>query len=190
MILDYGNHKIERGECMRLAYLGPVSKISNELNLKPIEDELSVLPDVEVIISYRYRHIISKHCLDDFQGRIINIHTSLLPWQRGAHPIFWGFIENTQHGVTIHEIDKGIDTGDIIAQLPVYAPTTTTFKVAWHILNDAAVDFFIALWPNLLSVKPQSQNKGIGSIHYISDLDKYLGLDWDCNIYEFIGSLS
>ena len=39
---------------------------------------------------------------------------SYLPFNRGAHSNFWSFIENTPAGVSIHKIDKGIDTGNII----------------------------------------------------------------------------
>lgn len=41
---------------------------------------------------------------------------SYLPYNKGTHPNYWSFIENTPKGVMIHEIDKGIDTGNIIVQ--------------------------------------------------------------------------
>ncbi len=47
---------------------------------------------------------------------IINLHISFLPWNRGAHPNFWSFYDDTPKGVTIHLIDEGIDTGAIIYQ--------------------------------------------------------------------------
>jgi len=169
---------------MKIAYLGPASKISTELRLRPIEYSLDALPNVDVIISYRYRHLIPKQCLDAFSGRIINIHTSMLPWQRGAHPIFWGFIEGSQLGVTIHEIDAGMDTGPIIAQIPVYVdPKTATFKTAWHHINANAVHFFLALWPNLLDIMPQEQAQG-GTKHFVSDLAEFI---WDHNVSYFMG---
>ena len=39
---------------------------------------------------------------------------SYLPFNRGAHPNFWSFVDNTPSGVSIVEIDKGIDTGPVI----------------------------------------------------------------------------
>jgi len=38
-----------------------------------------------------------------------------LPYNKGSHPNFWSFIENSPKGVSIHEIDEGIDTGKLIA---------------------------------------------------------------------------
>lgn len=50
------------------------------------------------------------------QGQIFNLHISLLPYNREASPNFFSFIENTSKGVTIHQIDEGLDTGPILAQ--------------------------------------------------------------------------
>ena len=53
----------------------------------------------------------------------INIHTAPLPWYRGMLPSFWQLYHGEKEaGITIHRIDEGIDTGDIIIQhsLPIY----------------------------------------------------------------------
>jgi folate-dependent phosphoribosylglycinamide formyltransferase PurN len=48
---------------------------------------------------------------------VINRHLSLLPAYRGAWPIFWQFaLREREVGVTIHMVDRGIDTGAILAQ--------------------------------------------------------------------------
>lgn len=46
----------------------------------------------------------------------MNLHISYLPWNKGADPNFWSCIDGTPAGVTLHHIDAGVDTGDIIAQ--------------------------------------------------------------------------
>jgi methionyl-tRNA formyltransferase len=55
----------------------------------------------------------------------INIHTGITPEYRSAEPIFWALFHGEPHkvGVTIHCIDRGVDTGPIIHQatVPVYA---------------------------------------------------------------------
>ena len=49
--------------------------------------------------------------------RLFNIHFSLLPKYRGCNTAVWPILNGEQeHGVTLHEIDAGIDTGPIIAQ--------------------------------------------------------------------------
>ena len=66
----------------------------------------------EFIISYGYRHIISINIIRFMGNKIINLHVSFLPYNRGADPNFWSFIEKSPKGVSIHLIDKGIDTGN------------------------------------------------------------------------------
>ncbi len=50
-------------------------------------------------------------------GRTLNLHQGLSPYYRGSGTNFWPFLEERLHclGVTLHYLDKGIDTGGIIA---------------------------------------------------------------------------
>ena len=53
----------------------------------------------------------------------LNVHPSMLPANRGPVPLFWTFREGHQQtGVTIHFMDEGMDTGDILAQEPIDVP--------------------------------------------------------------------
>lgn len=66
-----------------------------------------------IAISYNYVHIIPAEVIKFMPHRIINMHISLLPWNRGCTPNIWSFWEDTPKGVTIHEMDVGLDTGPI-----------------------------------------------------------------------------
>lgn len=68
------------------------------------------------VISYNYSYIVSKEIIALLHGHIVNLHASYLPWNRGASPNFWSFVEDTPKGVSIHFMDEGLDTGDLIAQ--------------------------------------------------------------------------
>lgn len=57
----------------------------------------------------------------------LNIHPSLLPAYRGPEPLFWQFREGeTRTGVSVHRIDAGADTGDLVAQAEVPFPDGIT----------------------------------------------------------------
>jgi methionyl-tRNA formyltransferase len=62
--------------------------------------------------------IISKSILDCTCVPFINIHAGITPQYRGVHGGYWALINNdlARCGVTIHYVDKGVDTGKIIAQ--------------------------------------------------------------------------
>lgn len=72
-------------------------------------------PDLIVVCGYKY--IISGEIFNIPKFRSINIHPSYLPNYRGQHVVNWAIVNGeTKTGVTIHFIDKGIDTGEIIIQ--------------------------------------------------------------------------
>ena len=49
----------------------------------------------DYLISYSYRYILPGVVLNYFNGKAINLHISLLPWNRGADPNIWSFLEDT-----------------------------------------------------------------------------------------------
>ena len=62
-----------------------------------------------------------------------------MPYNRGSHPNFWSFVENTPAGVTIHEVDEGVDTGKIINQKQIvfdlnHEKNKLTFRSTYKIL--------------------------------------------------------
>lgn len=73
----------------------------------------------------------------------INVHGSLLPKYRGAAPVQWAVINGeTETGITIMQMDAGIDTGDILLQEKIFiAPTDTagTMSVKLAELGGAAL---------------------------------------------------
>lgn len=83
--------------------------------------------EVEWIFLAGYMRIIGRVLLEAYEGKIVNIHPSLLPAFPGKDAIGQAFAANVQKtGVTIHYVDEGIDTGPIIAQeeVPVYENDT------------------------------------------------------------------
>lgn len=111
--------------------------------------------NIQFIISYSYQHIIKKDILNLLPNTIFNLHISLLPWNRGADPNFWSFIDNTPKGVTIHHVDEGIDTGDIIIQQQIiFTNREETLASSYQILQQTIQSLFKQHWPSI--------KKGIG----------------------------
>ena len=72
------------------------------------------------MVSYGYRKIVLADVIDKMAGEIINLHISYLPWNRGANPNFWSFIDDTPKGVTIHEMSADLDKGRILCQKELF----------------------------------------------------------------------
>ena len=143
--------------------------------------------DIEFVISYNYSHIIKQDVVSKFPHKIINLHTSMLPWNKGASPNIWGFIEGTPTGVTIHEIDAGIDTGDILIQREiVFDFKTETLKSAYEKSHRIISQLFRDNWDKLRngSIKPKPQS---GTKHHVKDCHGFDHIiDYDDTIEEFI----
>lgn len=127
---------------------------------------------LDLIVSYGYRHIIPDEILQAATARIINLHISYLPFNRGAHPGFWCFYDGTPCGVTIHEVDEGIDTGPVLAQRVVEIdPWTTTFDGAYWQLRSNVESLLWDILPTLSGAFAAGQEQlGTGSSHRASEL--------------------
>jgi phosphoribosylglycinamide formyltransferase-1 len=73
--------------------------------------------DVEFVVLAGYMRLIGSVFLNEYQGRIVNIHPSLLPAFPGKDAIGQAIRAGVKEsGVTVHFVDEGMDTGPIIAQ--------------------------------------------------------------------------
>ena len=157
--------------------------ISKECEVWHSNQKLKEIEDFDLIISFGYRHLINKNFLSKNKLPIINLHISYLPWNRGSHPNFWSFFDSTPSGVTIHLINHGIDTGDIIYQRFVhFNEKEDTFAKTHQRLIYELEKLFIDNIENIIMEKFVSKPQHhIGSYHKTSDLPKMF-LGWDSKI--------
>lgn len=95
-------------------------------------------PDVVVVNGTR---IISKEILDVIDAPFVNTHTGITPKYRGVHGGYWALTENDKAhcGVTVHLIDPGIDTGDILFQDVIEITNKDTFNSYPYLQQAAAI---------------------------------------------------
>lgn len=96
-----------------LAHNIPIMQPGKIKTPEAIEELKSYEADIFVVAAYG--QILSQEILDIPRLGCINVHTSLLPKFRGSAPIQWAIIEGeSETGVTIMQMDEGMDTGDIL----------------------------------------------------------------------------
>jgi methionyl-tRNA formyltransferase len=105
----------------------PVKVVAEQHNITPLQPEsirsdeffqtiAALEPDLIVVTAYG--KMIPESLLNLPPLGIINAHGSLLPKYRGAAPIQWAVINGEEEtGVTIMQMDKGMDTGDILCSV-------------------------------------------------------------------------
>ena len=177
--------------------LGLFEWISERCNAEIYSDRLTadylsaIKP--ELVVSYNYIYIVSQKCIDIVSGNIINMHISLLPWNRGFSPNIWSFIDGTPKGVTIHMLSAGLDEGDILFQKEVpFNPVEETFETTHIKLNNEIVALFKEHWKEIMSRDYDTLRRkqdGKGSYHTIADLKKLknkIPFEWSENVDAFL----
>lgn len=143
---------------------------SVDVTSKPI----SGLVEHDWIISYGYRHLFGEAIIDHMAGKMINLHISYLPWNKGADPVFWSIIEGTPAGVTIHRIDQGIDTGPVVARERVEGCGNQTVQSYIELHHREIQSLFKEVWPIMETLVPIPQ-VAMGSYHRTRDKEYYTG---------------
>lgn len=110
---------IEKALFKNVKKLANKNKIPYLLMKDKKQDILSwIIPkNPDIIVVYSMPFLLKEEVFQFPKCGTINLHTALLPKYRGAVPIFWTYyFFDRSVGVTVHYIDKGEDTGDIIVQ--------------------------------------------------------------------------
>jgi methionyl-tRNA formyltransferase len=153
-----------------------------------IDAELVRREGIELIVSDRPRYLIRQDVLDLLPDRVVNLHPSLLPWNRGYYPNFWSFLEGTPKGNSIHYIDADIDTGDILAQQEFHFDDQETLRTTYDIMRRGMVALFCRHWPDIAAGRcPRTRQPPGGTLHYRADFDglfERLPLGWDTPVGE------
>ena len=177
----------------------PLRTIVESADCRVLETDQKISVDflsahsVDFAVSYRYRHIITRDIIDYLRSRVVNLHISYLPWNRGADPNLWSFLEDTPKGITIHYIDEGIDTGDIIAQRLVdFDINHDTLSTSYQKLNQEITRLFVECWSSIRAGACGCKKQpGGGSFHRMIDKIPFQHLfeerGWDTPVKELIG---
>jgi methionyl-tRNA formyltransferase len=71
----------------------------------------------DLLVSMSFNQILRKDIIDFAPLGFVNCHAGALPFYRGRNPLNWVVINGeTEFGITVHYVDEGIDTGDIVEQ--------------------------------------------------------------------------
>ena len=146
-----------------------VYRVENKLTLEMVRQLAPAY-----MISFNYRHMIPKAVLDEMEGRVINLHTSYLPYNRGSSPNFFSFWEDTPKGVTIHKMDVGLDTGAILCQKELFFDENKeTFASSYDRLMIEIKKLFRENWENIKSDRLTAREQvGEGTCHRMKELEE------------------
>lgn len=139
-------------------------------------DELRTI-SADIFVVAAFGQILSQEILDMPRYGCINVHASLLPKYRGAAPIQWAVINgDTYSGVTIQQMNAGVDTGDILYtrkyRLKEDETGESLFDALTALGGEALKEALRLLEQGKLEPVPQDE----GDATYVGKLTKEMGL--------------
>jgi len=178
---------LKRRSAQRVKYLSrlhgleatrPTSDLIHHVESVNAEDCRALIkqfaPEVIVVNGTR---IIGKKTLACVPATFINTHQGITPRYRGAHGAYWALVENRRKecGVTVHLVDEGIDTGNIIAQAAIDPEPEDNFMTYPILQTAAAMQHIVAAvksaWKKQVQAVPAA---GDGLIWYHPGFFQYI----------------
>ncbi|MBQ7199606.1 MAG: hypothetical protein IJS29_10110 [Selenomonadaceae bacterium] len=153
--------------------------------------------DVDINVSMSFNQILKRDIINLAPKKFINCHAGALPFYRGRNILNWALINGEKEfGVTVHFVDEGIDTGDIILQN--FYPISIQDRYS-DLLTRAQIECANTLYQALLMIHDNnfevtSQEKIHKVGFYCSARkigDEYINWNWTSErIYNFVRGIS
>ena len=162
------------GHSVEITFTKPSTRIVRELG-------------TQVLIADRARSLVPSDVLELLPRRAINLHPSLLPWNRGYNPLLWSAAKTTPNGVSVHYMDSGIDSGAILSQTAVELDEALTLSTAYEVTRRAMLSLFRFVWEtfedlSLDALSPIQNDVARGCLHSRAEslnLIECLPLAWE-----------
>lgn len=149
----------------------PVKTLALELNIPVIQPEKLRAPGAaamdqlrawapDLIVVAAFGQILKKDVLEMPRHGCINVHASLLPRWRGAAPINAAILNGDEEtGVTIMQMDEGLDTGPMLAQKSIRIGRGDTAGSVLKVLSTLGADLLVETLPEYIlgNLKPVPQ---------------------------------
>lgn len=128
-------------------------------------------------------HILKGPVIDVPQMGWINLHPGYLPYNRGKHPNFWCLVDGTPCGAALHFIDRGVDTGPVIARAQTETSWEDTGESIYRRCRDLAVQLFKDNFDAIVegSAPPIPQGMADGTSHRGGEMDVASEIDLDAS---------
>lgn len=153
-------------------------------NTDTIETIKRLNPDIIIVVAYG--KILPKEILSVAKYGCINVHASLLPKYRGAAPIQWAVLDGEKKtGVSIMQMDEGLDTGDVILMRETEIGEDETSAELFDRLSYIGADALIDALDMIESGNANPKKQPEGYFGYARMITKELcPIDWSKSAFE------
>ena len=181
-LVVHPSHKRRYGdEIIRSAQVKPDQYFDGSHIHKPetLQAIKELRPDIGVSVLFDY--VLQPEILNLFPAGVVNLHPAYLPYNRGQYPNVWSIVEKSPAGATLHFVDRGVDTGDVIARRQVRVEPIDTGETLYRKLEVACVELFKETWPIIRSggAPRIPQDRHQGTYHRTQDVEQIDHIDLD-----------
>ncbi len=167
-----------------------VYSLAKDYGIRVLEhtDEMLQMEKVDIILSVQYHQILRRKHIDQAKKIAVNLHMAPLPEYRGCNQFSFAIINNdTEFGTTLHGIDEGVDSGDILFEKRFAIPKGCFVNDLYKITFDQSIVLFKESLDPLINgnyqpIKQSSfEGKRSFSFHKRSEMSdlKEIDLNWD-----------
>jgi len=165
--------------CLQAAGVGvPLFQPARARSEEFIAQVRALQPDLIAVAAYG--QLLPQTLLDLPRFGCINVHTSLLPKYRGAAPIQWAILnDDPATGVTIMQMDAGLDTGAILAQATTPIRAEDNSQSLHDRLAAMGAELLVRTIPGYVAGKITPRPQPADGVSYARKIEKADGqLDW------------
>lgn len=147
---------------------------------KEAVDKLREYP-ADIFVIAAFGQLLSEEILKMPPFGCVNIHASLLPAYRGAAPIQWAILNGEKEsGVTIMQMEKGLDTGDMLLKKAIPIEPKETGESLHDKLMEIGAELIVEALPLIEAGKIIPERQEDSKSSYASRLNKEMGhIDWN-----------
>jgi methionyl-tRNA formyltransferase len=108
-------------------------------------ESLLYLSDIDVIISVQYHQILKQKHIDCAKQIAVNLHMAPLPEFRGCNQFSFAIYQGVnEFGTTLHKMDTGIDSGDILYENRFSIPAGCNVKQLYEMTFSSSIELFVS----------------------------------------------
>jgi len=151
----------------------------------------------DLLVSMSFNQILKKEIIEFAPKKFINCHAGALPFYRGRNPLNWVLINGeSKFGITVHYVDEGIDTGDIIKQKTFPITLMDNYQTLLSTAVTECANVLLCALLNIASTKinrvKQENIHPIGSYFGVRTIgDELIDFDWtQKRLFDFVRGIS
>jgi len=130
---------------------------------------------IDLVFLLWWPKIVKQKSIGSVELGFINLHPSLLPFNRGKHPYYWSIVEGTPAGVSLHFIDAEIDKGNVLFQRKIDTPITTTGETLYDESIRCIIELFKDSYDDIINgnLNPKPQDSSRSTFHLGKHIEKH-----------------